>query len=207
VANCLAISNHLEVALAKFALDHAEDEELKDFAKMLIEDHQAFLKKLERWSPQAASNDFLKEEHQADRDDQPAARDRIQPAGGVNQPAQRGGIQQTAGAQGMGSRPVNLMQLERELAQECLNTAKQMLSSKEGDEFNKCFAGMQFMIHNQMQDKLTVFQRHVSADFAETLSNASMTVDEHMTHAEELMKKWDKSSARVAGEERKEERK
>jgi predicted outer membrane protein len=195
VASCLAISNHLEVAVAEFAHERADDKEVQEFAKMLIDDHRAFLKKLERWAPQAARDDFLKEEDEqaTDRRDQPGT-----------------GIQQTAGTRtnaNAGSHPVNILQLDREIAQECLNTSKQLLSEKEGDEFNHCFVGTQFLMHNVMQDKLTVFQRHVSDDLGQVLSDASETVDEHMTRAKEMMKKWDSSSGRVAKEERDSERK
>ena len=256
VASCLAISNQLEVAIAEFAHQRADDKEVQEFAQMLIDDHSAFLKKLERWAPQAARDDFLKQEDSEqsterrtqqdgtttatpDRDDQQAdqqrrdndqqgqARDADQgqaanrnqagqanrqaQAGAANQPAQPGTrIQQTAGNRaqsGQGSQPVNIMQLDRELAKECLNTSKQLLSSKEGDEFNKCFAGMQFMVHNAMQDKLTVFQRHVSDELAQVLSDASTTVDEHLTRAEELMKKFDGGSERVAKDKDEAERK
>lgn len=209
VASCLAIGNHFEVAVAEFAHQRADDKEVQEFAQMLIDDHRAFLKKLERWAPQAAHDNFLKDddrEQATERRDQPEAtvRTPFKPQPGAEGQTAAGARPQHAAT---GSQPVNILQLDREIAQECLNSAKQLLGEKEGDEFNHCFVGGQFMMHHMMQDKLTVFQRHVSDDLAQVLSDASETVDKHMTRAEELMKKWDSSSGRIAKDKKDTERK
>lgn len=99
------------------------------------------------------------------------------------------------------------MGIEKELAEECLKSAKEKLQSKSGEEFDKCFVGMQIAMHMHMKDKLTVFQRHTSGELAQLLSEGQKTTEEHMAKAEELMKalEQDKSPRNSTGTKRSDE--
>ncbi len=66
-ATCLAIGNHAEVALGKLAQEKSESSEVKEFAKMMVEDHQAFLDKLKNVSPAAAQAGYLTQYQSGDR--------------------------------------------------------------------------------------------------------------------------------------------
>lgn len=223
LATCLAIGNQEEVAIAQFATEKAKNEEVKEFAKMLVEDHQAFLKKLERFTPEAARNSLeqasssqnsvqqanASESPRADADakKQPAQAQRAQQQPRQQgQPGQQGQvIQQTAGQSN--GQAIDLIQLEREIAQQCLSDSKKSLTEKDG-MFDICFMGQQIAKHHAMKTKLTVLQRHASAEFAELIAEGTESTEKHLKQAEKIMEDLDKDDSKSERRaERKAERK
>lgn len=189
LAACLAIANQEEVALAEIASDKSKNKDVKEFAKMVIDDHQAFLKKLQQFAPEARETSL---NHQASTN-----QSRVQTAGGVaqaqasQQPArtQQGQpIQQVAGqAEQRSSGSVDVIQLHREIAQQCLADAKKKMSDEGDDKFDACFIGHQIAKHEAMKTTLTVFQRHSSGEFAQLLADGIKTTDKHLKDAEKIM--------------------
>ena len=55
IASCLALGNQEEIALARFAQDSAKSKEVKEFAKMMSDEHKAALQKLRQIAPQVAT--------------------------------------------------------------------------------------------------------------------------------------------------------
>jgi len=86
-------------------------------------------------------------------------------------------------------------QIERELAQQCLASAEEKLNEKSGAEFDKCFMGIQIAKHMVMKDKLHVFQRHASSELAQVFAAGEKTTEEHLAHAEKLMKTLEHGTA------------
>jgi predicted outer membrane protein len=245
MAACVAIANQEEIALARLAADKTKNEEVQKFAKMVIEDHQKFLKKLERFTPEArheslqtasaerssdvttadiqltAAQERPRQDQDQDRDQdrqgqaqpqrQPQAQPQRQPQaqgqqGQTRQPQQQG-IQQTGAQAASGS--VDLLQLEREVAQQCLNDSKKKLSEKEGAEFDACFMGQQAGKHAAMATKLTVLKRHASGEFAEVLDEGLKTTESHLEEAEKILDsivKIEKSDASSRSNDRNPER-
>jgi predicted outer membrane protein len=205
LAACLAIANQEEVAIAQFVSEKTKNDDVKEFTKMLIDDHQAFLKKLQRFTPEAR-NSTLQQTASTESGVQQAGganqavnaqtTARTQAQGGANpqqQPAaqaqpQRQGqpIQQTAG-QAQSRQPIDLVQLHREIAQQCLTDAKKNMEEKEGAKFDACFIGHQIASHEAMKTKLTVFQRHASGEFAQLLSEGIKSTEKHLKDAEKIM--------------------
>ncbi len=192
LAACVAIANQEEVAIAKMAADKAKDKDVKEYARMLVDDHQGFLKKLQRFAPEA------QETLQAASSQSNQLR--VQPAGGAAQPqaqaqaqptAQPGQAIQQAGAQVAGSSQIDVIQLHREVAQQCLADAKKKMGEMDGDKFDICFIGHQIAKHEEMKTKLTVFQRHASGEFAQLLAAGLETTETHLKKAEEIMKDLD----------------
>lgn len=208
LATCLAIGNQEEIAIAKFAADKAESKEVKDFAQMLVKDHQAFLQKLQKFAPEASREGYLKEgDHSASKSEQEttsAQPSRVQNAGRkAAGGAESSDIQQTAGThENSDSQPLDVIQLHRELAQECIQSAKQGLSKKEGKEFDECFVGHQIAAHAGMKNKLVVFERHVSGDLKSLLAEGIETTEKHMKKAESLMKTLANSNTSTAKRDR-----
>ena len=186
LAACVAIANQEEVAIAKMAADKAKSKDVKEFAKMLADDHQGFLKKLQRFAPEA------QETLQA-ASSQPNP-SRVQPVGGAAQPqaqaAQPGQPIQQVAAQTDGTQ-VDVIQLHREVAQQCLADAKKKMGEMDGDKFDICFIGHQIAKHEEMKTKLTVFQRHASGEFAQLLATGLQTTETHLKKAEDIMKDLD----------------
>ena len=58
LATCVAMNNQHELAMCRFALDHIQNPEVKQFTKMLIDEHTQCAKKLAPFAPEAASMKF-----------------------------------------------------------------------------------------------------------------------------------------------------
>ena len=81
----------------------------------------------------------------------------------------------------------NWVTIHRELADECLQSAKKELGQKEGNEFDKCYIGMQVAAHMKMVDELTVLKNHVSGQFAQDLEQSLQTTEHHLSEAKKIM--------------------
>jgi predicted outer membrane protein len=196
IAACLAIANQEEITIAKWASEKTKNKDVKEFAKHLIDDHEAFLKKLQRFTPEAQNTTL----ETASAESGAAQPGRVQQAGAQQpqqgqaqqaqaQPQQRP-VQQTAGQQpqqGPQGAPIDLVRLDREIAQQCLSAAKKKMGEKDSDKFDACFVGHQLAKHEAMKTKLEVLQRHVSGEFAQVLADGSKAVDKHLKDAEKLM--------------------
>jgi predicted outer membrane protein len=210
LATCVAIDNQEEVALARFAQDKVQNEDVKKFAKMMVEDHQAFLQKLQRFSPEATREGYLSEQSPSTRNDSARAPSKS----GVEQAkatsADQPVIQQTNATQpnqaARTGQPVDFIQLHREIAQECLASSKEALGKKKDGEMDQCFMGFQIAKHAAMKTKLTVLQRHASSELAQVLAQGAETTEKHLKEAEAIMKKLDTSDSKTRREERREER-
>jgi hypothetical protein len=197
MASCVAIANQEELALVKMSQDKLQNEEVKKFAKTLIDEHQAFLTKLEKFAPQAARQPLdHKSTTRTDLEKTSTNPNRVEQANATttdNQP----GVRQTVGTAGDKNQAgqsvdtMDLIQVEREIAQECLNAAKTELQSKQGIEADQCFLGYQIAKHAGMKAKLTVFERHASDDLAKVFAEGVDTMEKHKTEAEKLMKEID----------------
>jgi len=223
IANCIAIGNQEEIALARFAQNKAENKDVKEFAQMMIKDHQNFLQKLQRYAPQASQEGFLTDrgDDRGNAGNNQRRSEGATQAGGANRQA-TGQVQQTAGTnnqnqnanqnqnqnaasqtgqQGQGQQgqqgqhQVDIVQLHKEIAEECLSEAKQRLNKKDGQEFDEAFMGLQMAQHGAMKAKLTVFQRHAAGELGQILSEGLQTTEKHMQRAEEILKKLDNSSS------------
>ncbi len=210
LATCVAIDNQEEVALAKFVQDKVQHADVKKFANMMVEDHQAFLQKLQQFSPEATRDGFLNEQRASIRNESARATSKS----GVEQAkatsADQPVVQQTNATQptttAKSDQPVDFIQLHREIAQECLASSKAALGKKKDGEIDQCFIGFQIVKHAAMKTKLTVLQRHASPELAQVFADGAQTAEKHMQEAEAIMKKLDTSDSKQKREERREER-
>lgn len=191
LASCVAIDNQEEVAVARFAEKKLTNTAAKDFAKMLIADHTAYLRKLEHFAPEATHDGFLTVERSPTRLD--ADRD------AANQP-KPGAIQRTAAKPNLGTQDaatIDMLQLHRELAEQCLADTQEMMNGKKGLEYDECFVGMQIAKHAAMKTKLEVFQRHASSELKELFAQGLTTTTSHLERAEELMEQLAHESSKA----------
>lgn len=199
LATCVALGNQGEIAVAESARTKTQNEDVKKFADMMIVDHHNFLEKLQKYAPEAtkagyldgASKEVRKEAKKAGK-----AREEIKQTA-ATEDADKAGAVKTADAHSGDAADhhhFHHMQLERELAAQCLSSAMQKLDEKSGNDFDRCFIGHQIGMHMAMKDKLVVFQRHVSPELAELLAAGQKTTEEHLAKAEELMAKLDHHS-------------
>jgi predicted outer membrane protein len=185
IASCLLIGNQEEVALAQMAVDRAENEQVKQFAQMLIQDHQKIIQQLQ---PLAKPGVGLNEGAQTAAAGQPS---NAQQPGGQQYTANRPNLERGAG----GSATVDqIMQLNQQAAQECLQMTKSMLQEKQGAEFDKAFAGMQVGAHVGMLAKLKASEQQASGQLASLVKESQQTIQSHLEQAKQICKDLEGSS-------------
>jgi predicted outer membrane protein len=188
IASCLLIGNQEEVALAQLAVDQAESDQVKQFAQMLIEDHQKAIQKLQ---PLAKPGIGLNEASQSASAGQSRAGQSSQQSGAQQYTANRPSLDRGAGNSATADQ---ILQLDQEAAQECLQMTKSMLQEKQGAEFDKAFAGMQVGMHVGMLAKLKASERHASGELASAIKESQQTVQNHLEQAKQICKQLESSS-------------
>jgi predicted outer membrane protein len=195
MASCITIQNLEEVALAKMAEDKLQSEKVKEFATKMQEQHQAYLAKLESFSSEAARQP-LDQKGSASRSDL----ELTSTAKGTKQVTETTPDDRADGNKATttendrttqsdkSGNQVDLIQIDREIAQECLKAAKAEMQEKQGVEADQCFLGYQIAKHAAMKSKLTVFERHASPELAKVFAEGAATVEKHKNEAEEIMK-------------------
>jgi predicted outer membrane protein len=179
LATCLALDNQEEVILAKFAQDRIENKEVAAFAGMIVDEHQACLKKLNKFAPEATTEGFLASGGTGSNAQSALT---ASPA-----PSSASGTSTGSSSASSASAGADLMQLQREVAQQCIADSKEYLSKNEGAEFDACFVGMQIAKHASMHTKLKVMQRHATDEIKPLINEGIQTTAKHLKEAERLM--------------------
>lgn len=118
--------------------------------------------------------------------DQAGQRGQAGQPGQGNQQGQAGD-QAFAGARMQGGE-IDPLTLKKEIAAQCLNSARAELEQKQGAEFDMCYVGMQIGAHQHALDTMTVFRNHASPELARTLDEGIKTVRHHLDEAKKLAK-------------------
>jgi len=83
---------------------------------------------------------------------------------------------------------VDLIRVKQEIGQLCVETMKKELGEKTGEDFDKCFMGMQVGGHLHMADTLKVMKKYASPQLRSVLEEGETTTAEHLAHAKQIMK-------------------
>jgi putative membrane protein len=98
--------------------------------------------------------------------------------------------QLTAGPQGQNANndpSLNqVLQLDRQIANQCISMARDKLSDKNGADFDQCFIGAQIGTHMEMLSALTVIANQTGGQLQQVARDARSTVQQHLQQAEEL---------------------
>jgi predicted outer membrane protein len=188
IASCLLIGNQEEVALAQLAVEQAQSEQVKQFAQKLIQDHQ---KAIQKFQPLAKAGFGLNvgaqtaDANQTPNAEQPGAQQYV--ANRPNLDTDRGNSETSATID-------QVLQLDRQATQECLQMTKAMLQEKQGAEFDKAFAGMQIGAHVGMLAKLKASEKHAAGELASAIQESRQVVEQHLEHAKQICKDLESSS-------------
>lgn len=187
IAACLAIDNQEEIQLAQFAKDKAKDSQVKEFATMLVEEHKTCLAAINKAAPISSQLGMLKDTNTtSDRStNENAQQNRNQTGTNTSTSNQPNG--------GMNGASLDMVQLHREMAEQCLKDSKEMLSEKKDAEFDQCFIGMQLAKHAGMKSKLTVLQKHATGELKNVIADGLEKTKKHLKVAENLMKQLDEN--------------
>jgi predicted outer membrane protein len=161
---------------------HLTDEQL---ANWLLVDNRAEIQ-LARIAQERASCEEVQDFAKRMIDDHAEMVEKLQrfASTGRNSHAATQNGQQAAGQGG----ELNFVRLKQQLGQQCVTSAERELEEKEGEEFDKCFMGMQIGLHMHMLDTLKVFSRYASPQLDEVIEDGEQATQEHLDKAKELMK-------------------
>lgn len=193
-ADKLMLANQSEIELSQIAAQKSSNQEVKQFAEKLIQEHRQLDQKLQQLAPAAAERfaerrrpggrlvdrlaDRLDVERSADR----PASDRI-----VNdRPAQiRTSARDVAAHDALNK----LCMINHEACENHRQLSKQMLESYQGQDFDMAFLGMQIGQHAWLLSELKALDGVGTPEFQEVVTQARQNVEQHLQHAQMLSKK------------------
>jgi predicted outer membrane protein len=206
-ARWLIIDNQNEIELAKLAEQKTKDAQVKEFAQLMIQDHQRMIDQLSRFvgetgesrastapasTPAAATAQQRTVEQTGNGSNRirtEAVRDPARAPAGQGTPERRTAARVTDEGliPGQGNPQTGMLALKQELAEECRNSARHELDRKDGKEFDECFIGMQLAGHMMAIDTMKVFQRHASDGLQQTIADGVKTAEGHFAMAKKII--------------------
>jgi predicted outer membrane protein len=188
LANCLLIKNKAEVELGQFAQQKAQNPEVKEFAQMLVKDHQQAIQKLQALAgTQGAAGNAQRPGANGQLDAQANTPATERPRQGLNQDADQSSTTSTRpGAQN--DALAQLLQLDRQISERCQEMVREELQAKSGPEFDYCFVGAQIGSHTHMLAALDVIGQRAQGELRQFVQEAQPVVQQHLEHAKQLAK-------------------
>lgn len=201
VANCLMLGNQEEIVLLKMGSEKTENSEIKQAAEQMIQEHQQFIQQLQpHASIQAMElNKWLSAE--GDGTDRERNRDQASATGATSAPGQatilpgqrRGTPAQVVSNPGQTGQSgddltMQLMELEKKVAKECIRLNKEAMQDKQGAEFDKAFLASQVSAHMGMLAKLNASEEAVSGELQQLIKKGQETTKQHKEKLVSLMK-------------------
>jgi len=160
IAGWLLIGANEEVQMAKLAESHASNAKVRDFAKQMQQAHTKQWQELERFASQGGRA----------FSSQPTNAHPGQPA--LEGP--RGGL--------------NFLEVQKQIAAECLSTANREMGAKQGAEFDKAYIGSQIGAHYKMIDTCKVLRNYASPELQKLVNSGLQTAEHHVDEAKSLMR-------------------
>jgi len=162
LAACLILGNEEEVALGKFAAQHASSDKVKKFAQMMVDQHNKAATELKQFAPQGVSLELSESGSNQARNERATTN---------SDPGQQ------------------MLAIMRDAKQECLNMTEKELGQKRGEEFDHAYIGQQMGGHVQMIAALTAFEKHASPELQRVVSEQKKTAEQHLDHLKQLVEK------------------
>jgi predicted outer membrane protein len=185
IADCLGVGNQEEIALATLAASKTQNPQVKEFAEALVRDHGQFLSQLEPFG--ARKIDLARRNHGQLDGQQPRTPERpARPEVATREaPADRdaGGTQRTAARES----GLNFMDVKRQMAQKCLESAQKNWTEHKGAQADLCFVGQQTVVHQQMIDAQEVLKQYASPELQKVIDEGIAATQAHLDHAKKLM--------------------
>lgn len=199
LAAALIIDNHKEIALAELASQEAQNEQVKEFAQKMIQDHRQFVQQLQRFATAAGipEEQLTLEGGTTGERGRSATRQRDPQAEAQRSREEEQSTRRAARPAELGERSqqgVDFVRLKHELAQQNVQSLRQELQEKSGSEFDQCYMFGQVMAHMHMADALKVFSQHASPQLQETLQKGLQTTQQHLAQAKQISQQLERSS-------------
>jgi len=221
LANCLLGQNKAEVELSQIALQRSENAEVKQFAQKMIQDHQKLIDQLQPLAmaqgganrgtssilggnSESQGRSETTEGRTSDTNALPgsaAASQTIPPSGtGAAVPPVSATTEITASVPATttadgGSAVHQLMQIEQQINDRCLQMARDEMQKKTGADFDKCYVGNAIGAHAHALAAIEVIGKQTQGTLAQVAQQAQPTVQQHFDHAKQFMKQLEGQSS------------
>jgi len=218
LAGCLLGQSKAEVELSQIALQKSENAEVKQFAQKMIADHQ---KMIEQLQPLAAMHGGANRAASSILGGTSESQGRSEATEGRTSdttalPGSSGASQTIAPSDTSAAIPPvsataeaattspssgavhQLMQIDRQINERCLQMAKDELQQKSRAEFDKCYVGNAIGMHGHALAALEVIGKQTQGTLAQVAQQAQPTVQQHFDHAKQLMKQLEGQSGATA---------
>jgi predicted outer membrane protein len=203
LATCLLGHNKAEVELSEIAVQKSENAEVKQFAQKMIQDHNKLIEQLQ---PLAMMQGGARKEGRTSSTTTlpgTSTTDQAIPSSESNAAVPRtdttteitASPNAATTAAGRGGALHELLQIERQINERCLQMARDELQQKSGAEFDKCFVGGAIGAHAKALAALEVIGKQRQGQLAQVAQQAQPTVQQHFEHAKQLMKQLEGQSS------------
>jgi putative membrane protein len=195
LADWLIIDNNNEIAMAELAAQKAGSDQVKQFAQKMIADHQKLNEQLMRFAGNKAPREESAQRSNPATNEQnrQQAQNNAAPRANQSEPQRRTVARVTDQGEipgqnsGQARSHGGVLGLKREIADQCLASARKELDGKSGKEFDECYMGMQIGAHMYVVDAMAVFQRHASPELRQVIAAGEQTAEGHLQMAKNFM--------------------
>jgi predicted outer membrane protein len=191
-ADQLMLANHSEIELAKIAQERSTNNEVKQFAKMLIDDHTQLDAKLKQAAPKAAET-FAENRRVATDLGRIARniRERVSDRVTDRETPAVDRVQTRTAARELGEQLAltRLCQINHAAARNHQELSKRLLEKYQGQDFDMAFLGMQIGAHGWLLSELQALNGVGTPEFQEIVGSATQSVQHHLEQAKALSKK------------------
>jgi predicted outer membrane protein len=204
IADQLLAMSTGEVRLANFVLQRTQNEAVRQFAQMMIQDHNKLNTELEKF----ANPDLVKSLGEAARQagqpgqpgqlPQPGATATAQPgATPATQPgATQPGARNPADLAGGGTSGGDNVKICEDISKQIGSLVTRELGQYQGSDFDRAYAGQQFWGHVTFIGVAKGAENHVSADLKQVLNQGATTAEQHLEHCRRLIRDLSTNVAR-----------
>jgi putative membrane protein len=167
IAHMVLQGNQGEIMMSKLAEQHSKNEQVRKFAKQMVQEHGKFVQELRQV---------------AGIEEQPAAEDESADRAPATGSARKPASERAGHGEAHDWRTVTSEICHRK-QQMCLTELEQ----KQGEEFDKAYVGSQIGAHNEMLASLEVLATVADAQLQTLLKKGVETTQQHLKHAKALM--------------------
>jgi hypothetical protein len=116
--------------------------------------------------------------------------------------AREGAADEQTTAQHYAGRPIDFVDVKVQMAQRCLEHARQCWSEKPQAEANMAFLGSQLVLHQQMIDAQEVLRAYASPELQSVIDQGIQTSHSHLARAKQLIDELSPQAAEQLEERR-----
>jgi predicted outer membrane protein len=186
-----------EIDLANFALKRTQNEEVRRFAQMMIEDHTNLNNQLAKFASPELTRNASNESNPSQQGATPGRAGTTAAPGGATEqpgsttarnPADRGTESATGGNPHV--------QICEDIGAEIGSKIEKELGQYQGSDFDRAYTGQQFWGHVTFVGFARGAEKHVSKDLQQVLDQGATTAEKHLEHCRTLIRNLSANVAR-----------